>query len=41
MLTVLKPEADFSRGCAGRVIGIHFSRPTPAATFSKRREIAV
>jgi hypothetical protein len=29
MLASLKPGPDFSRGCAGRKIGIHLSRPTP------------
>lgn len=29
MLVSVKPMADFSMGCAGKGIGIHFSRPTP------------
>jgi hypothetical protein len=31
MLVSVGSTADFSRGCAGRRIVIHFSRPTPTA----------
>jgi len=34
MLVFVELDADFSRGCAIRKIGIHFSRPTPTMLFA-------